>query len=120
MNKLSDLDSFEFPLQLGHVNLSLSDPVQDLLLCPRYLFLNMTQIQVYCLNMVLYQKETIKSSSCYLIPSDQQNVLLRSYFIYLFNESLGLDRDSFVYSMFLHDTDGADTSLTCLTVHLDK
>lgn len=40
---MSDFDSVQFPLQLSHVNLSLFDPVQDLLLRPRYLFLS-TQV----------------------------------------------------------------------------
>lgn len=43
MNKMSDLDSLEFPLQLSHLNLFLFDPVQDLLLRPRHLFLS-TQV----------------------------------------------------------------------------
>ena len=41
--KMSDFDAVQFPLQLSHVNLSLLDPVQDLLLRPRYLFLS-TQV----------------------------------------------------------------------------
>lgn len=40
---MSDFDSLQFPLQLSHVKLLLFDPVQDLLLRPRDLFLN-TQV----------------------------------------------------------------------------
>lgn len=43
MNKMSDFDSLQFPLQLSHMNLFLFDPVQDHLLRPRYLFL-ITQV----------------------------------------------------------------------------
>ncbi len=40
---MSDLDSLQLPLQLSQMNLFLFDPVQDLLLSPRDLFLN-TQV----------------------------------------------------------------------------
>lgn len=54
---MSDLDSLQFPLQLGHMNLFLFDLVQDLLLRPRYLFLD-TQVNTRLfdwLNIFLYE-----------------------------------------------------------------
>lgn len=56
----------------------------------------------------------LKTSLCYLwfvgagVPS-----------FHLFDESLSLDRDGFMCSMMLQDTDGTDATLTYPTVHLE-
>lgn len=115
---MSNLDSLQLPLQVGHMNLLLFDPVHDLLLCPRYLFLN-TQVNMspfYWLNNTVVLVVFLSSDqSCRML-------VIRSCFclFYLFAESLGLDGHSFVCSMFFQDADGTDTVLTCPTVHLDR
>lgn len=75
MNKMSDFDSLQFLLQLSHMDLFLFDPVQDLLLRPRYLFLD-TQVNTRhsrsdWLNTSSHEKETLietcsSSSTCLL------------------------------------------------------
>lgn len=105
-NTMSDFDCLQFLLQLSHVDLLLFDPVQDLLLRPRYLFL-MTQV-----NTRRCHFDWLKI--CERISNDNAPPL------HLFAQSLSLHRDRLVCSMFLQDTNGTDTALTRPAVHLDR